>query len=213
MGFLDQLSDSFNRGMDSVNRGTRKLDLKAQLAKVQNDRQSAAAQLGASLYETTRDNVEFTAGREALYEAIAKCDEERVRIEAEIAEIEKEAAAAERLTCHKCGATVNVSDSFCTGCGTPVSEIRQAASEAAAVEVESSAKACPACGSPIYDESAIFCTACGTRIDGVSTQGGEEPAADFEPVGATSYTEIPNEAPAVAGESASADVSSANGAE
>lgn len=79
-------------------------------------RQALAAQLGASLYDATKDDPTFRAGREAIYDGIAAIDAERAGYQAEIDRIEAEAqAAAVRYTCPFCGSSVAVSDLFCSG--------------------------------------------------------------------------------------------------
>lgn len=128
MGFLDDIQSSFNRGMAATSRATSSVKLKAQMADALHRRQQLAAQLGASLYEATKDNPEFTAGREALYDGIAACDAERARYQEQIDQIEAEASEAAQieasLTCPFCGARVGVGDLFCSGCGKPLDEVK-----------------------------------------------------------------------------------------
>ena len=61
--------------------------LKIEMNDLLKQRQSLAAQLGASLYEITRDDPAMTEGREALYSGIAQLDERRAKLEEQIAEI------------------------------------------------------------------------------------------------------------------------------
>lgn len=61
-------------------------------------RQGLAAQLGASLYEITKDNAELRQGREGLFDGIAAIDGERARLQAEIDQLEAESAARSFVT-------------------------------------------------------------------------------------------------------------------
>lgn len=128
MGFLDNIQSSLNRGVAATSRATSTVKLKAQMADALHRRQQLAAQLGASLYEATRDNPELRAGREALYDGIAACDEERARYQEQIDALEAESAdaaqAAVTYTCPFCGARVGNDDLFCSGCGKPITEVK-----------------------------------------------------------------------------------------
>lgn len=66
MGFLDSLQSSVNRGMAATGRATSTMKLKAQMSEALKRRQALAAQLGASLYDVTKDDASLHAGREAL---------------------------------------------------------------------------------------------------------------------------------------------------
>ena len=93
-GIFDNFQASLNRGVNAVGRSTQTAQLNMQLKDLLKQRQNLAAQLGASLYEITKDNAEFRVGREAIYDGIAAVDAQRAQIEASIAEI-KAAQAAE----------------------------------------------------------------------------------------------------------------------
>ena len=200
MGFLDNVSSGFNRGVDAVNRSTKTAGLRRQISEIAAQRQNLTAQLGASLYEETRNNPEFVAGREKLYADIAALDEKRKQIDQAIVAIENEAAGSAVLRCHVCGASVNASDMFCTGCGTPVADIRKAsginftpavsataeasaatAAAASAVAVaQPSGPTCPNCGK-VVEEGDLFCIYCGTRLADVPTEAHDEPVEETLP--------------------------------
>lgn len=74
MGFLDDVQASLNRGVAGANRGVESMKLKSQLNDANKRRSQLAAQLGASLYEATKDDESFRAGREQLYDGIAQID-------------------------------------------------------------------------------------------------------------------------------------------
>ena len=132
MGFLDSLQSSVNRGMAATGRATSTMKLKAQMSEALKRRQALAAQLGASLYDVTKDDANLRAGREALYDGIAACDAERAQCQAEIERLEAESAAATAANsyyvCPFCGSHVVTTDLFCSGCGKPMAEITAALS-------------------------------------------------------------------------------------
>ena len=135
-GIFDNFQASLNRGVNAVGRSTQTAQLNMQLKDLLKQRQNLAAQLGASLYEITKDNAEFRVGREAIYDGIAAVDAQRAQIEASIAEIKAaqaaETASAQRYRCPNCGAMVSATDLFCSGCGTPIDQIKAAAGVSAA---------------------------------------------------------------------------------
>ncbi len=203
MGFLDNVSSGFNRGVGAVNRSTKAASIRRQITDVAAKRQGLAAQLGASLYEATKNDPSFVAGREKLYEGIEALDNQRKLLEQQIAEIENEAAGDMVLRCHVCGTAVNASDSFCTGCGTPLAQIRAAhgiayvqqpavspgigvAGEQAPAMANAAMRPCPACGKSVSVED-VFCIHCGSRLDAPSaavdrtTEHVEEIVAQPEP--------------------------------
>lgn len=181
MGFFDKMSstvsNTINRGANATSRTTRSLKLRSQLNDINKQRAALAAQLGASLYDVTRNDPAFTAGRETLYEGIAQIDAQRDQLQAELdkieAEAEAESAAYRTYTCQNCGATVRDSDKFCSGCGRPVADIKaqaeaERAKEAeeaqAAADAAANALICPNCGG-IINEGDKFCISCGKPID------------------------------------------------
>lgn len=194
MSFFDDLQNSINRGVAGANRTGNTIKLKAQLSEAMKRRQTLAAQLGASLYEATKDDPELRAGREAIYDGIAAIDAERAGYQAEIDRIEAEAqaaqAAAVHYTCPFCGSTVAASDLFCSGCGKPMAEIEAAITKqrtggiaTAAAPDASSAATCPKCGFFI-NEGDTFCMNCGAKLESAS-EPEPEPVVVPEPVTAS----------------------------
>lgn len=169
MGFFESVSNSFNRGVNTVNRSGKTAQLNLQLRNLMSQRQNLAAQLGASLYEDTRHNPELTAGREALYDGIASIDAQRASIEAEIEQLRAEqaaqTAAAQTYRCPRCGSTVAATDLFCMGCGLPIAEVLAGQQTTAPA---SGGRACPNCGAPLAAGD-LFCMNCGTRVEDVPT--------------------------------------------
>lgn len=189
MGFLDDMQASINRTTSSVSRSAQASGLRRQINDALKRRQQLAAQLGASLYEATKDNEELRAGREALFDGIAQIDAEREQCEAQIKVLEQqaqeEAVAAQTFECPFCHSRVSAADMFCSGCGKPMAEIQASIAEQAAkaqaaqaaqmasyqqavqsVPVQQPASAgavCPSCGSPVNPGDA-FCMNCGHRM-------------------------------------------------
>lgn len=199
MSFFDDLQNSINRGVAGANRTGNTIKLKAQLSEAMKRRQTLAAQLGASLYDVTKDDPTFRAGREAIYDGIAAIDAERAGYQAEIDRIEAEAqaaqAAAVRYTCPFCGSSVAASDLFCSGCGKPMAEIeaeitkqRTRGIATAAASSASSVATCPQCGAPI-NEGDMFCMSCGAKLE-----------AEPEPVAAPEPVAVPAPEPVIAPE-------------
>lgn len=206
MSFFDDLQNSINRGVAGANRTGNTIKLKAQLSEAMKRRQTLAAQLGASLYDVTKDDPTFRAGREAIYDGIAAIDDERAGYQAEIDRIEAEAqaaqAAAVRYTCPFCGSSVAASDLFCSGCGKPMAEIeaeitkqRTRGIATAAASSASNAATCPQCGAPI-NEGDMFCMSCGAKLESAPEPESELVAVpEPEPVAVSASEPAPESVP------------------
>ena len=166
MGFFDDAKSMFDRGAAAAERTTRTARLKMQINDIASKRKELAAQLGASLYDTVRDDKVLRVGRESIIDTIAELDEQRAAAEMEIAAIEAQAAesidAATTYTCPKCGARVYGRQSFCSGCGLPIAEIKASAAEFEPDPIEASGVRCANCGGPM-DEADLFCMNCGAK--------------------------------------------------
>lgn len=164
MGFFDDMQSTLNRGVDSANRTGRSAKLKMQRSDLMNQRRDLAAQLGASLYEATRNDPSIRAGREQLYDSIASVDAQCAAIDAELNQIAQQAAASAQAAavyvCPNCGSSVRATQSFCMGCGTPIANIIGAAAPAQ----QPIASYCKNCGAPMAAGD-VFCMNCGTRQD------------------------------------------------
>lgn len=184
MGFLDNVQSTFNRGVAAAGRTTDTVRLKAQMADALKRRQNLAAQLGANLYDLTRDDPTFRASREALYDGIAAVDAERAQIQSALDRIEREAQAAQSaatsVPCPFCGAQLSATDVFCSGCGKPMTEIEAArnAAQQPAPAVSVDGPTCPACGSPM-NVGDLFCMNCGHKLDAPASM--PEPDPETEP--------------------------------
>lgn len=185
MGFLDDVQASVNRGVAGANRGVESMKLKNQMNDAMKRRQQLAAQLGASLYEVTREDAALRSGREALYDGIAVIDQERDAIQAQLDELERQAAAAAQaaasIECPFCHTRISATDMFCCGCGKPMAEIQAAYAAAPAVPAEPEPApvavqaVCPACGSPV-NEGDAFCMNCGAKLGAAAPEPAPEPA-------------------------------------
>lgn len=172
MGFFDDVQAQLNRGVAATGRAAQTVKLKSQMSDALKRRQQLAAQLGASLYEATRDNEELRAGREALYDGIAAIDAERDECQAQIDAIEREnaeqAQAATSIECPFCHSRMSASDLFCSGCGKPMAEVQEALAAAAPATPAAPAPVadgpvCPSCGAPVSEGDA-FCMSCGQKL-------------------------------------------------
>ena len=82
MGLLDNVCESLNRGANALGRSGNSAQLNMQHNDLMRLRQKLAVQLGASLYDQTKDDSTFTEGREPIYDGIAAIDAQRTSIEA-----------------------------------------------------------------------------------------------------------------------------------
>lgn len=164
MGIMDNITTAVNKGTASAERTAKTARLKSRLKDLASQRQGLAAQLGASLYEVTKDNPDFRKDREQLYDGIAAIDEQRAIAEGEIAAIEEQAKVSQATsavyTCPKCNSKVQGNQSFCIGCGMPVSQIVATPVETAASSLNG--LICLVCGSPMEQDD-LFCMTCGTK--------------------------------------------------
>lgn len=162
MGFLDNITSTVNRGTESAGRTAERIKLKNQINEINKRRQQLAGQLGASLYDATKDMPEFRSDREALYDGIASCDAERIECQRKIDELDAMAqaatVAATSYRCVVCGATFAGDDLFCSGCGTPVAQARGTSA------VSATGIACTSCGAAM-NEGDIFCMSCGAKAE------------------------------------------------
>lgn len=184
MKLFDNLSAAFGRGGNSAPEPSAEPEettgLDAQLNELLAQRQRLLAQLGASLYEATKNDPAFTTGREAVYAGIARVDAQRAQIRDEIArrEAEKVAAAAaadgsRTVRCPSCGTAVPVAYQFCFACGKPMNPpaadagAPRTASPLAAVSPKAGPlpMVCATCGMPM-NMGDLFCMNCGTRVSG-----------------------------------------------
>lgn len=167
MGLLDNMGSFVRRGTDAAGRAAGTANLKMQLNDLMKRRQGLAAQLGASLYESTREIHEFRAGREQIYDDIEAIDRQRESLEQQLAEIEAASQAAQmasvRYTCPRCGASVYAQDSFCSGCGLSIAEVKSLILNASPQPIQSTGMVCPGCGAPINEDD-VFCMNCGKDL-------------------------------------------------
>ncbi len=174
MGFLDNVTSAVNRGTAAAGRGADKIKLNARIGELNRQRQNLAAQLGASLYEATRGDAALTAGREALYDGIARIDAEREECQRQIAAIDEQAAAAATaatgFACAVCGAHMTGADLFCAGCGTPAEKAR-AQAPAAPPPAHAAGPACASCGAPL-GAGDMFCMSCGAKVAALAVSAG-----------------------------------------
>lgn len=185
MGFFDSVTSTFNRGVAAAGRTGDQVRLKGQMNDANKRRQNLAAQLGASLYDITKDDPNLRLGREALYDGIAAIDAERVQIQAELDRLEREAQAAQiastHFACPFCGSQLSATDVFCSGCGKPMAEIQAALSSAQmGTPANWGGPTCPKCGAAM-NVGDMFCMSCGHKLDAPAAAPSAAPAADAAP--------------------------------
>ena len=126
MGFLDDLTETLNRGASVTAKTANVLKLKAQIADLNNQRRNLCAGLGAALNDRTKGDVAFTDGLEDFYNGIENCDQRIADLQHQVDRVEKEGPARANAkskwmkTCATCGYSIGASDMFCSRCGTPV---------------------------------------------------------------------------------------------
>lgn len=174
MGLLDDITSKVNQGVATADRSTKKMRIKSQLNDVTKRRQQLAAQLGASLYDVTKDDPTYRAGRESIYDGIAACDAERDSYNAQIAELDRQEqqaqVAAQTIECPQCHTRCAATDTFCSGCGKPIAEMQAPAPAPA----PATGKVCPHCNAPVGEED-VFCMSCGKRVDEPAAAPAPEP--------------------------------------
>lgn len=180
MGAINDTQAFVSQGLAGANSDMESMRLKDQMSGALNRRQQYVAELGASLYEATKDDSMMRSGREDLYDGIAAIDQELERIQAQLDDIERQAEdtaqAAVSIACPFCHTRMEATDMFCSGCGKPMSEVqaRLAAAETAGsapVNPDGNQHAvpvCPACNSVVREGDA-FCMYCGARLDSSAT--------------------------------------------
>ena len=158
MGFLDEASNLLNRGVANAGRGTRSLSIKAQLNDLKKQREELCRQLGAALYEQTRNDPECRKPHEPLYAAIDALDVQSSSLHSELAAIEQQAhlsQAGALWRCPACASPVGSDDAFCVNCGMRVGPPDSP---------QASSRFCRICGAPL-EAGVRFCVGCGAPAD------------------------------------------------
>ena len=169
MGLIDSITDAANKGASAVGKTSQSMKLKMKQDELMKRRRELVAQLGANLYEITKDDPKFRSGREELYTMIEGLDAERERIVREMAELENAQQQPTSFTCSRCGSAVRSDDKFCSGCGRSADEIfeeaKAQASAAALVEPAPSIVPleCPNCHLPLAEDD-VYCMRCGRKV-------------------------------------------------
>ena len=160
MGFLDGAGNLLNRGVANAGRSTRSLSIKATLTDLKKQREELCCQLGASLYEETRQMASLHDPRQALYAAIEALDVQRATLQNELADIEEQARlarAAGSRRCPSCGTPFGPEDMVCVECGTRVE------SPSSVLLLGRSDLSCAVCGEPLAGD-VRFCMNCGATV-------------------------------------------------
>ena len=163
MGFFDDIQGAVDRGMSTMERGVEIAKINARMREINQQRSNLAAQLGACLYERTKNDPSFTEGPETLYSGIARLDSERIEAQAMIEQLQNQpqqkAPARQLVTCPTCGSFCDPTDMFCCGCGAKVADFAAGSAASAAAGTYY----CPKCSAP-FEEGDAFCMSCGARL-------------------------------------------------
>lgn len=181
MGILDNVKGAANRGTATAGRAAERLKINTQLNDLERKRKGLAAQLGAALYVTTKDDPAFSEGEQrSLYEAIERCDAERAACQERLNQIDAaeraQALEAKTFSCVLCGSQMSEGDLFCSGCGASADKARPVPSAPKAV-----AATCPNCGASAGKDD-LFCFECGSRLTVPTNECGMNPSSS-EPDG------------------------------
>ena len=121
MGFLNDLSDTLNRGAEITARTGKSIKLKAQLAEKKNQRNAACAKLGEAVVAQFKDGSQSIEGFEETVKAILEIDAKIEQIQAELDKVASDAAAYASAhvvdACPICGYHVRQGDKYCSRCG------------------------------------------------------------------------------------------------
>ena len=163
MGFFDDIQGAVDRGMSTMERGVEIAKINARMREINQQRSNLAAQLGACLYERTKNDPSFTEGLETLYSGIARLDSERIEAQAMIEQLQNQpqqkAPSRQLVTCPTCGSFCDPTDMFCCGCGAKVADFAAGSAASAAAGTYY----CPKCSAP-FEEGDAFCMSCGARL-------------------------------------------------
>ena len=136
MGFFDDIQGAVDRGRSTMERGVEIAKINARMREINQQRSNLAAQLGACLYERTKNDPSFTEGLETLYSGIARLDSERIEAQAMIEQLQNQpqqkAPARQLVTCPTCGSFCDPTDMFCCGCGAKVADFAAGSAASAA---------------------------------------------------------------------------------
>ena len=187
MGFFDDIQGAVDRGMSTMERGVEIAKINARMREINQQRSNLAAQLGACLYERTKNDPSFTEGLETLYSGIARLDSERIEAQAMIEQLQNQpqqkAPARQLVTCPTCGSFCDPTDMFCCGCGAKVADFAAGSAASAAAGTYY----CPKCSAP-FEEGDAFCMSCGARL--ASELPAAEPVFTADPVIAPEPTPV-----------------------
>lgn len=166
MGFLDDVASAISGGAATVGRSMDAARLRKQLDELAESRRDLAAQLGEALLETVKNDPDLYKQHHETIDVMERLDAQRAAILGEIVAAET-VAAREReantiFDCPKCGRRVFGSQSFCTGCGTPTSVIKEAMRDAGDTVAGKEIISCPWCGARM-EEGDLYCMECGNR--------------------------------------------------
>ena len=163
MDIIEKVQGAFNKGSSTASRSVEMARQKNRLKDISQQRTRLTAQLGAVLYEKTKDDPSWTSGLQELYSEIAKLDEDRDSVNAQIQSLTAQEQAEENLahtfSCPSCGTTCSFADHYCMGCGQPIDDAKPSPSAERPIQN----LICPICGNDVEPEDS-FCMSCGGAL-------------------------------------------------
>ena len=158
----DTVEKGVKTGSDSYKKMTEKARLKKEIAQAESAIQNAYIEIGKKF---AQENPENEAYKE-FFDTIAEKNADIEKLNAQIFDLE------DKITCKKCGASLDKDAKFCNKCGEKIevpvvtAEVVEEgdASEAAEAPAEekAEAKVCSNCGAEL-EEGSNFCDKCGTK--------------------------------------------------
>ena len=190
MGLLDDMTIMFGKGMNTVDKKTQTIRAQADLARVNQEIESAYAELGRIVLQGEAGNASFVHAYAAPVEKVRGLEEQAAALTQRIAELsvreEAVPVAPAQATpgvaapaqpsvpmeaCPSCGQLMPISTPFCSSCGGSLASVRERYTQ------------CPSCHE-YYSADTVFCMACGSKVEPLVAPAAA-PAAVQAPASAT----------------------------
>lgn len=196
MGLLDDMTIMFGKGMNTVDKKTQTIRAQADLARVNQEIESAYAELGRIVLQGEEGNASFVHAYAAPVEKVRGLEEQTAALTQRIAELSVreeavpvapvQAAAGVAApaqpsvpmeACPSCGQLMPISTPFCSSCGGSLASVRERYTQ------------CPSCHE-YYSADTVFCMACGSKVEPLVAPAAA-PAAVQAPASATAVVTEP----------------------
>ena len=196
MGLLDDMTIMFGKGMNTVDKKTQAIRAQADLARVNQEIESAYAELGHIVLQGEAGNASFVHAYAAPVEKVRGLEEQAATLTQRIAElsVREEAVPVAPVqatpgvaaptqpyvpmeACPACGQPMPISTPFCSSCGGSLASVRERYTQ------------CPSCHE-YYSADTVFCMACGSKVEPLVAPAAA-PAAVQAPASATAVVTEP----------------------